>query len=238
MHRVYALVSSRDESVVRYIGLTARTLNKRMSYHRWNADHGLTNHVYNWMRKEAAEGYDVTIVELASGLSRSEAGELERRLISEYRAAGVRLCNMTAGGEGVAEPDEEVRRRISDANRRNWADPLFRAKMMQAMAHPDRVERIAASGRKRYEDPAERRRTGEAVAAGLTADGKRRIAEATLARHGYSGPPEPRPCPVCSTVFTPARRSRTTCSDECWKEAAAIKRRATWAAKRGSDSGS
>lgn len=108
--KVYGLFSTEDNSV-RYIGQTKVSVDSRLLNHRRRSkDHN--THLYNWMRKVHEEGYEVEAVVL---LENAEWNTDEIRIIAEYRSRGVPLVNSTDGGDGVLNPPEDVRRRISES---------------------------------------------------------------------------------------------------------------------------
>jgi hypothetical protein len=101
----------------------------------------------------------------------------ERALIAAYRAAGVPLVNSTSGGQGVMDPPldvrakiaaskrgkarpEQMRKRMSEVNRKRFADPAERARIgdltRQAMATNEVREKIAAGQRARWTEEARR----------------------------------------------------------------------------------
>src|SRR4051812_7394253 len=63
-----------------------------------------------WRRVAAKHG--VTVQVECEGLLESEAHAYERLLIASLKAQGVRLVNLTDGGEGSLNPSEETRAKI------------------------------------------------------------------------------------------------------------------------------
>jgi hypothetical protein len=107
---VYALVSSGEPDIVRYVGRTKYdTPNKRLASHRGHIDGGLKTHVYNWMRSVYNSGEDVVALILESSLSWEESGERERHFIKSYRDQGYDLTNISLGGDGHAAISQETR---------------------------------------------------------------------------------------------------------------------------------
>jgi hypothetical protein len=81
MSAVYALVSSGEPDIVRYVGRTKYdTPDKRLASHRGHMDGGLKTHVYNWMRSVYNSGEDVIALILESDLSWEKSGERERQI--------------------------------------------------------------------------------------------------------------------------------------------------------------
>lgn len=93
---VYGLASS--DGVIRYVGQTSRSIERRLRKHHENARLGVNTPLYHWMRREAAQGRAVSAVTLQSD---AEYGADERRVIAEMRANGVQLLNLTDGGDGT-----------------------------------------------------------------------------------------------------------------------------------------
>lgn len=97
-----------DNNKVFYIGISK---NKKRAYSKEYRN----NHWYNIVNKV---GYDVDI--LIEGLTWNEACIKESELIKQYGRADLNegtLVNMTDGGEGIFNPSEEVRNKISLSNK-------------------------------------------------------------------------------------------------------------------------
>lgn len=77
-----------------------------------------------WKRLVAKYGFSIEIV--AHFLAEEHAFQHERELIAEYRANGVRLVNLSDGGEGPsgAVRTAETRNKISSANKGRKRDPF------------------------------------------------------------------------------------------------------------------
>lgn len=105
--RIYGIRLS-GSTEYRYIGLTESTVARRFARHRANARAGRRTPFYDWLRK-----YDSQAVVDERELirtSRIDLGEAEIRWISERRAAGDRLLNLTDGGlapTGIVWTDEQ-----------------------------------------------------------------------------------------------------------------------------------
>jgi hypothetical protein len=102
MPAVYALVAKSDSTNIRYVGRTKHeTPDKRYKRHIKNALGGSSEHVYSWIRKVLAEGDEVLVFCLESGLSYYQSGQREKHYIAHYRSLGFDLTNKTDGGEGT-----------------------------------------------------------------------------------------------------------------------------------------
>lgn len=131
--RIYTLQSTRDESLIRYVGKTKQTLMRRLTEHRYCAKKGEKRHVYNWIRKEWQDGYEITIKEIDSVDTTCDKDwqKLEKYWIAKFKKEGVNLTNESEGGEGTNDPEviakraalitgkhrsEETKQKISIAN--------------------------------------------------------------------------------------------------------------------------
>ena len=82
----------------------------------------------HWDNIARKHGYTVEV--LSSGLTVEEANAREIALIAECRAAGVPLTNQTRGGDGVVDPSDEGRAKLSANN--PMKNPAARAKNAEA----------------------------------------------------------------------------------------------------------
>ena len=108
---VYSLVDSREPTAIRYIGISCGP-RARLSGHINEARKGRNYHRARWIRKVLGSGGSVEMTILHAGLEKPDAIALEISLIASHRAAGDRLVNGTAGGDGGAGPTEEVREKM------------------------------------------------------------------------------------------------------------------------------
>jgi len=98
---VYALSSSLEPGVVRYIGRAkADDGTRRLGDHIGYARRGLRSHKCSWIRSVETVGGLIVSTVLESGLSWDESCEREIFYIAHYRGAGNALTNLTDGGEG------------------------------------------------------------------------------------------------------------------------------------------
>jgi hypothetical protein len=116
MSTVYAL---RDPNTfeIRYIGVTKRTLKRRLSGHIWAAKTGIKNHTTHWVSTLHAPP-------LIQAVEENCSRQREIFWIEYYRSLGTRLTNLTAGGEGTSElkrgpHSTEHRQKLSLAMRGN-----------------------------------------------------------------------------------------------------------------------
>ena len=107
-----------------------------------------------WRRIVDKHGVAIEVV--AYFFDEAAAFDHERLLIAEYRASGVKLCNLTDGGDGASGNvmSEEARRKISEANKGRKREPFSdatRAKMSAAhlgkKLSPEAIAKTAAAHR-------------------------------------------------------------------------------------------
>jgi len=97
---IYGLVDPRSGQL-RYVGLHAGDLTKRLREHLCLARKGRKIYVYDWIRQVLSAGLNPGIVELEACGSEAEMREAEVWHIAYWRSLGCRLTNLTAGGEGA-----------------------------------------------------------------------------------------------------------------------------------------
>ena len=98
--KIYALQDENGQ--VRYIGKTGTNLLKRFYQHLSEARCGKINHRCNWIRSQLAKGFVPAIIEI--GEVDGDGCREEIAWIKYFRDEGVRLVNMTDGGEGLTGP--------------------------------------------------------------------------------------------------------------------------------------
>jgi len=115
MTKIYYLSDPRDPNNIRYIGKTIRELNHRLSIHI--AEISLVNktHKNNWIKFLLNEGIIPTI-SLIEEINDSYGSEREIYWIRYYKELGFDLTNSTDGGEGMLNPSEETRKKLSKAS--------------------------------------------------------------------------------------------------------------------------
>ncbi len=115
---VYALIDPRNNEL-RYVGKTYR-LKERIYDHLHHVGRGDQTYKARWLRLLVAEGLDPIVLTLAYVLH-VEAAALEVQYIKTLRGYGVRLTNLTDGGDGTpglrrAPVSDATRKKISAAN--------------------------------------------------------------------------------------------------------------------------
>jgi hypothetical protein len=117
---IYELIDPRNNEI-RYVGKTNNPKH-RYSHHIYCSKHNKrTSHCVSWIKsllKENLEPIQITKEEFDS---EKECLDREVQLISEYRKKGIRLTNLTDGGEGQSGRvmSEETKRKISETKKLN-----------------------------------------------------------------------------------------------------------------------
>lgn len=216
---IYVLVDPRT-SKIRYVGKTSKPLEKRLSQHVTRAKKGYKGHRDSWIRQLLCEDLVPEIRPIEDGYwSCEKADNREIYWISEFRTQGEPLTNMTNGGDGnkgvVFSP--QARAAITAANKRNWADPEYRERLLkirQESWDKNREKRssdLAEITRKRWADPdcsARKTLAGEeyrarrsAIASSITStpEGRER-----MRRNGSKTNLMRRSCNDCGKISTPS----------------------------------
>lgn len=114
MALIYALASSSEPDVIRYIGRTKYTSpEKRLDTHKGHMKYGRKTHVYNWMRKVYNSGNKVICICVESDLSWKASAEREMYWIQFYKDQGYDLTNISLGGDGSLSVSQETRNLMS-----------------------------------------------------------------------------------------------------------------------------
>lgn len=151
---------------------------------RANVMYGRNRHHLNIQAKLARLGMCVEVRMVAEALSEEDAFELEIERIAFWIADGAELTNLTAGGEGLANPPEETRAlmraaklggklteehkaKIGKASREALADPAVRAKLSCAVreshARPEVKEKLSKFQRERPRSKEQYEKTSAAL---------------------------------------------------------------------------
>lgn len=171
---VYGLTDPRD-SALRYVGQSSTGLRRPRGHTRLSRKEDSPK--ATWIRGLLAGGlsYGIVILEEVPGLELLDAAE--KKWIARARSNGSPLTNLSDGGCSTNTP--AVRRQMSASARRRGAhSPEVYALVAKTLAGKPRSEeakaKIAAGALARYADPAERRKTGDAIRAAIAAKPRRR----------------------------------------------------------------
>jgi len=110
---------------------------------------GRNEHHKRIVAKLVRLGMCVEVRMYASGLTYDEALAKERERVSFWRELGVDIVNQTAGGDGVPDPTDEVRSKMSNAHQTRWT--------------PERRDQMAAKTRAWWSNPDFRTRVTKAL---------------------------------------------------------------------------
>lgn len=136
---IYLLEDPRTREV-RYVGKTeqraVRQANpaRRLVQHLSDARRGVRRHVYDWLRSVLHDGLQPVLHVVQTGTG-DGAGDAELLWISIARTLGVRLTNLTDGGDGPTglKHSPESLSKLSDSLRAANADPATIARRSSAM---------------------------------------------------------------------------------------------------------
>lgn len=108
-HLIYGLFDPRKPEIIKYVGYTGYTVEFRLPQHIAEANYGKKNHRCNWIRSLLRDGVkpEARVIEC---VNEDNWQEREKYWIGEYAAT---VTNTTEGGEGLVNPSQEVRDRIS-----------------------------------------------------------------------------------------------------------------------------
>jgi group I intron endonuclease len=121
---MYTIYLIEDHRMKPYVGMTSKTITKRLRKHGKDARCGRDTYLHNAMRKYGIECFDIFSLDTAATFKK--ACELERKWIERLGAFKDWGYNMTPGGEGVGAGEnhpnygekfsEETRRKMSKAH--------------------------------------------------------------------------------------------------------------------------
>jgi hypothetical protein len=161
MSVVYALCDP-DTEEIRYIGKTMTSVARRLTGHRDCMRKGRQTHLYNWMRSLSRDPVGRVLEEDPEDLV-----EAEIRWIAWGRSQGLRLTNLTDGGEGVPGRicSDATRAKISAANKGRKFPPEFGQRHSEAIrgsvVPQERRDRISLSLKGRSISSEHRDRIGQ-----------------------------------------------------------------------------
>lgn len=208
--RVYLLRDPRDHRP-RYVGKTIKTAEHRLSGHIGYAKMS-NSHCAHWIKRLELLGLTPTVEvleEVPVGPGLLNAAEV--RWIAHFKELGFDMCNQTCGGDGgttfggrqhtqeakdkVAaanrkEANPERARKISESKKRQWQDPEYRAKMIEAGQRGTQVSADKARGKPGRKHTEESRAKIKVARANqiITPETGRKISEA-LRGTGKTHPP-------------------------------------------------
>lgn len=176
-------IKLRSDWRIRYVGLTSKTLEQRFAQHLYSARKGTVSALYIWMRKHAADEFD--IVELCSANSTQELNEQEIFLIEAYRSIGQADLNLTDGGTGGITPEtvEKIKQTFSDPAHREMRSQIS----SEVWSRPG-VKEKARQSRQRSDNKIETRRNRSVAASEWQADPAARERASVVAKRAIERP--------------------------------------------------
>ena len=142
---VYCLVEGRH---VRYIGITSQRPERRLLQHYADASRNRTDHKTNWIRHCLAEGIQIEMRVVKSGLLQERAEQSEVRLLRFFRKA-FRLVNSHEGGSsGYAGLSEESKAKHAAKAKLRIADP----EQSERARSPENVRQLAEASRRYWRE--------------------------------------------------------------------------------------
>jgi|SRR5579872_631720 len=102
MYSIYTLIDPREPEDIRYVGLTKRNIQRRLTEHCTPREINLhRNHRTNWIRELLKAGVKPLIIEIANCATLEDANFCETLCIKQFQ----KFCNLvngTEGGDGTA----------------------------------------------------------------------------------------------------------------------------------------
>lgn len=95
-YKIYKLIDP-ETNEIRYIGRTIQTLLNRLKKHLKADD---KSHRVNWIKSLSKKGLEPKIELICETTTFDDCCELERFYINKYKKLGLKLVNMTDGGDG------------------------------------------------------------------------------------------------------------------------------------------
>lgn len=134
--KIYALLDPRNNEI-RYIGFTKGSLKDRLKDHIHTAKKR-TTHKHKWITSLLEIGLKPIMLEIES-VTLENWQEREKYWISFYRD---QLTNSTDGGEGLINPSEDTRKRISEKT----SDILKGNKRRKGVPHTEESKKAISEG--------------------------------------------------------------------------------------------
>lgn len=191
---------------------SAMSLSGAYVYEHWRPDTGTCFYVGKGRGKRARDktrnehhasiaaklkrlGFRIDVQIVAAGLSDVEAFALEIERIAYWRGRGVRLANLTDGGDGPSNPTEEVRQKIREARKRHVITDDWRANHRAAMADPETRALMSAAAKRRptsfkgrsHSDETKARWSAIRKGRVLTPEHRAKISAGLLVNNGFKG---------------------------------------------------
>ena len=133
---IYALIDPMTREI-RYVGKTSKQIIVRLKKHMNAAKHNNGSHLFHWLRDLDSKGLTPATKILEEVKRGDDWRERERYWIAYGRKYGWPLTNATDGGDGLTNPTQAVREKLSIAARGNSyasgeRSEAFKERMAQA----------------------------------------------------------------------------------------------------------
>jgi hypothetical protein len=129
---IYALCCP-DTEEIRYIGKADNPPARLRGHISRAKTTNEAHHSCNWIRSLIRNGKLPSLIILEQVPDGIDWREAERRHIATAQAKGLRLTNITPGGDGIVL-SEDGRRRVSEKNKARWRDPEYARKCRDSMS--------------------------------------------------------------------------------------------------------
>lgn len=147
-----------DKNVCFYVG-------KGKGKRAWDLKNMRNQHHRNITQKLMDNGFIVHVKIVADCLSEKESFELEKKVIAFYGVEN--LSNLTGGGDGLQNVTDETRKKISESQKRRFANPLVRQQMSIArkgkMTSEETKKKLSIAGKVKKHTDAVRAKMKEAA---------------------------------------------------------------------------
>ncbi|MFA5377923.1 MAG: hypothetical protein WC455_19390 [Dehalococcoidia bacterium] len=155
---IYAI---RDNHWIKYVGKTCKALEWRLADHLTGARKGDQSYRGRGLRKMLREGRfpTISLIQVANGYGDKE----EKAWIAYFRSYGIKLWNMTDGGDGVADSTGKIGKKISKTLTQMYVDhPEVKAKLASYRLGSHHSEKTITGMKIARNTPAARKRNSEA----------------------------------------------------------------------------
>lgn len=147
-YSIYVLLES--EKHVRYIGITNQKPERRMLQHYADASRKRTDHKTNWIRRCLAEGIQIELRVVRTGLSQLKAQKMEIRLLRFFGKAFNLVNSHSGGASGYSGLSADSKAKHSASGKARFKNPAEKARTLRHAA-----AMRAAKERKRLANPVE-----------------------------------------------------------------------------------
>jgi group I intron endonuclease len=156
----------------RYIGQTSLTLGERWSLHK--SRHSQCTAIKSAIDKYGFSNFEISI--LFDDLTKELADEFEKEYIVRYNSHPPYGYNLTDGGDGLFNPSQEIRKRLSDANKgnKNAVGAIRSPEYLNALSKRFKGVPFSEEHKKKLSEAAGNRRASEETKAKLSAERKQR----------------------------------------------------------------